>query len=493
MADRLALVGVVGFVGSLFALTLFPASSVFLGLCGVLAIAFLVLFAFSKHKTFLFAGVLFLAMVLGAGRMLFIPLGLSPALQERIGSEITLSGVVVVPPDIRETTQRVTLEVAEEKEKTRILVVAERFPGVMIGDRVNATGTLEYPEPFSTDGGREFRYDLFLKKEGVFAVLSFSHIEVVGQERGFFIDAYRALSNIKPAFINALGAALPEPHSSLASGLIAGGKEGLGNSLVEAFIETGLIHIVVLSGYNILIISDWVRRILRFLPPRLGASVAGMTIVLFVLAAGAGAASVRAGLMALIALIGRATGRTYEAVRALLFVGVLMLLHNPLLLLYDPGFQLSFIATLGLLLGTPLLERVFSFVRIQVLRELAAATLAAQIAVLPLLLYQTGLLSLSAFPANMLVLPAVPLAMGLSFFTSIVGFLVPAIAPVAGLPAFVVLVYITAVAEFFAALPFSSVVLPAFPFVCVLVSYAFLGYVVYRTRRALRAPQPRSN
>lgn len=492
MADRLALSGVVGFSIGILIASFVPAHAALAGFSFLLGASFLLLFFFLKERGFLVVAVFCLLSALGIGRVLLVPSELPSSFTKQIGSEISISGTVTAPPDILETTQRLTVEEGEGKERTRILVITERFPEVFVGDQIVATGTLNSPEPFATNGGREFRYDLFLKKDGVFALLSFSDIDVVGQERGFFIDAYRALSLIKPAFIDALSASLVEPYAALSAGLIVGGKEGLPDTLEDAFIKTGLIHIVVLSGYNVMIVADSVRAVLAFLPPRLALGASGATVLLFVLAAGAGAASIRAGLMALIALFGRATGKTYVAVRALLFVGVLMLLHNPLLLTYDPGFQLSFIATLGLLFGTPITECWFSFVRLRMLREVLASTTAAQIAVLPLLLYQTGMLSLVSLPANALVLLVVPLAMWLSYAASAVGFLLPSVAPLFGLPALAILWYITGVAQVLAALPLSSITVPAFSFVFVVFSYTALGFFVYRLTPP-RAPQPPPN
>jgi len=253
------------------------------------------------------------------------------------------------------------------------------------------------------------------------------------------------------------------------------------------------VHIVVLSGYNVMIVAEGVMRSLSFLPRRMAAAAARAAIGVFVLAAGAGIASIRAGLMAGLALVARATGRTYDVIRALLLVGVVMLMHNPLLLAYDPGFQLSFVATLGLILGAPIFARALSFVRSGFLRELLASTLAAQVAVLPLLLYQTGLFSLVSLPANVLVLPFVPLAMALSAGAGLAGMLVPAVAPVLGIPAHLLLMLIIAIAEISAALPLSSVSVPQFPFAIVVLAYTALAYAVWRESKKKAAPQGAAN
>jgi competence protein ComEC len=173
--------------------------------------------------------------------------------------------------------------------------------------------------------------------------------------------------------------------------------------------------------------------------------------------------------------------------------GLIMLLWNPLTLAFDTGFQLSFVATLGLIFGIPIVERWFMWVRSLFMREIVSSTVAAQIAVLPLLLYQNGLFSVIALPANVLVLPLVPLAMLLSALSGIAGFLVPALAPAVSFPAYLVLSYITGIAENAANLPFAAFSLPAFPFVLVLLAYAFLGVYVARQRVAQIVSRRRSS
>ncbi|MEK7080118.1 MAG: ComEC/Rec2 family competence protein, partial [Patescibacteria group bacterium] len=217
-----------------------------------------------------------------------------------------------------------------------------------------------------------------------------------------------------------------------------------------------------MSGYNVMIVAEAVLKTARRLPKHIAASIAGVAILLFVLAAGGGASAVRAGLMAGVALFARATGRTYDALRALIAIFVLMLLLNPALLVSDTGFQFSFVAALGLILGTPLVEPRLMFIHNALLREVVATTIAAQVFVLPLLLYQTGNLSLVALPANILVLPTVPLAMLLSAIAGFVALLVPVAATIVGAPAFVVLWYITSMASWPAALPLAQVIIPQF-------------------------------
>ncbi|MCI0597823.1 ComEC family competence protein [Candidatus Parcubacteria bacterium] len=478
--NRLLLVSVIGFALGVLAFSLFEFGWSVVVFIFLLGIVFLFFRVRKKSAVFTAASIFMLAAVLGGVRVLLQPSALQDTFVPLIETRTTLEGVIVADPDLREEHQRLTVKVEKEGAHTNILVVTQLFPHVSYGERIRFSGTLQVPEPFDTDNGRTFRYDTFLAKDGIFSVMQNATIEVIARREGILTHIRGALSDFKFTGIDALGVALPEPQASLAAGLILGGKQGLGEELLADFIRSGLIHVVVLSGYNVMIVADFVLRLFGFLSKRFAASAAALTIGAFVLAAGAGPASIRAGLMAGFALYGRATGKTYEAFRALVIAGLLMVVWSPLTLAYDPGFQLSFVATLGLIFGTPIVERWFAFVKNSFLREIASATVAAQTAVLPLLLYQNGLFSLVALPANFMVLPIIPLAMLLSALAGLAGLLVPFAAPVLALPAYGVLSFITLVVETASRVPFSALSLPAFPFVFVLIAYVLVGWFVRR-------------
>lgn len=471
MSDRILLMGLVGFAGGISCRSLFFWPWQFLLLILLFAASLSVLYVSRRAPLYLLVLALCIGAAIGFGRVMLAPAAPSAELAAKAGSTVAIEGVVAQEPDVREQSQRIVLRL---ESGDRVLAVAPLHPEVSIGDTVEAAGTLERPEPFATDEGRTFRYDQFLAKDGIFLVLDRASLRVIGSDLAPQDYVLRALLSLKHGFQNGLSSALPEPHASLASGLITGGKQGLGERLLDAFIISGLVHIVVLSGYNVMIVAEAVLRALSSLSRRAAAVAAGMVIFLFVLVAGAGAASVRAGLMAGLALTARATGRTYAVLRALAAAGTVMLLINPLLLAYDPGFQLSFLATLGLILLAPRIARSLGFIRSEFWRELLAATIAAQVAVLPLLLYQTGLFSLVSIPANLFVLPVVPLAMLFAAIAGAVGFIAAPFAPLLGLPALMLLSYIVSVAETAASLPLSSVTVPQFPFVFVVLAYLAL-------------------
>lgn len=495
MTERLLIAGVIGLMSGIACRSFFVVSlPVVLLVC---LLSCLGLFVASHYRVrYVFVGVVFLSLfVLGVMRVNLMPSMLPDAFAPLLGKSVLLEGVVDADPDVRETSQRVTVLVSQDGVKTRTLVVAPLFPSVAYGDTVEVSGTFSSPEPFDTAGGRIFAYPKFLAKDEIFSMVPRAHLEVRDTTPSLSRIPLRALYQVRHWFEIGVSHALPEPMSALAMGLLTGGKQGLGDALLLAFTLSGLLPIVVLSGYNVMIVAEQVQRLFAFLPRRVGVLIAGVTVLLFVVASGAGASAVRAGIMAGVALFARATGRTYDALRALVFVLVVMVLLQPLVLVYDPGFQFSFMATLGLILLSPIVARYLLWVRSSLIRETLATTIAAQVCVLPLLLFETGNLSLVAVPANLLVLPVIPLAMLLSFIAGMVGLVVPPLAPLAGVPAYAMLWYVIEVARVAASLPLSSFVVNAFPFWIVLISYValFMGmHYIKKNEPQARGPEVHS-
>lgn len=409
-----------------------------------------------------------------------------PLLEAHLSEIVTLRGVVRGDPDVRESSVRVALSsvciISDEVCLTSDGVVLAVLPpqsGLRHGDHVTVAGMLTVPQPFDTDTGRVFDYPQYLAVSGVGYVLSFAHLE--SREEGSF-GVYRTLYALKRWYVSGMGMSIPEPMAALGNGITAGDKRALGGELTNTFRDAGLVHIVVLSGYNITIVVAALLYVLRMRSRTTKVVVSSLAIGLFVVMTGAGAASVRAGIMATLGLLAYALYRPYALSRALSVAVVCMVLVQPRVLLYDPGFQLSVCATLGLVWVAPLIARRLTSVPERFgLRDIVASTLGTYVGVLPLIAFSIGEVSLVALIANILVLPVVPLSMLFSFIAGVGGALVGgSVSVFIGYPAYVVLSYILFVAEQVAALPFATIVVPPFPLWGVFVGYVLIGVYVVR-------------
>jgi len=291
------------------------------------------------------------------------------------------------------------------------------------GARIDFSCLLSLPKNFDD----AFDYRMFLAKENiayvcekatVFTPLLPDHISKL----------YTLLFTPKKFFERALERSIPAPESGLALGLLVGGDHRLPEALSQAFVTTGLTHIVAISGYNIALIAQgfiifglflglWRKQALWF---------ALVSIVLFVFLVGAPASAVRAGIMGSCVFLGLFSGRLSSGIHILTLASATMLLFNPLLLRFDIGFQLSFLATLSIILSAPFIRVYFPKPFFgKGLLEIFLLTLSVELFVGPIIAYQFHIFSPFALMMNMLVLPFVPYAMMTSFATALSFLILP--------------------------------------------------------------------
>lgn len=440
----------------------------------------------SHRKEFALIMFVFLGLLIGIERYaLWDSPQRNSVILEKVGSIVLLEGRVSDEPEVREGKMHLTVALyttdrnGEAKELNEGLrVIVNRFPEYHYGDRLLIEGKLTVPEKFTEDDGRVFDYPKYLQSKGIYYQMIFPSITLTGVGGGS--SMLHMLFAIKSHFEHVIASVLPSPHSALLSGLLLGGKQSLGEEWLERFRVAGIIHIVVLSGYNMTIVAEWLVVLFRSFGFYGSLSAGAVGIIVFALMTGGGATVIRAAIMALIVLFARATGRTYDMGRALLLAGTLMVLQNPSILLFDPSFQLSFLASLGLVFISPIIEqKVRLFRGMTMLREVLVSTIATQLTVLPLLLYQTGMLSLVALPANLLVLPFIPFTMLLGFLAAIVGLFSVTLGIFIALPAQGLLSWILAVAKHAEAVPYAAVHTGSISALIVFVLYAVLGFFAY--------------
>ncbi|MES2315651.1 MAG: ComEC/Rec2 family competence protein [Patescibacteria group bacterium] len=437
----------------------------------ILAISFIsILFShFTKLKWGVIAGVFILMFALGVLRFHIAD---KPA-PDMVS--VNMSGIIVDEPDIRENSQMLTVET----NNTKILITTGFDQEFKYGDEIGFSGKLQKPENFITDQGKEFDYVDYLRKDGIFYVMSYANIEILSHDNGNFIKS--ALFSVKEKFLDKMNMAIPAPENLLMGGLILGEKSAFDQSLRQSFVDTGTIHIVALSGYNVTILANWVMQLFKFLPQALGISAGILTILLFVIMTGGSSTAIRAGIMATLALVARATGRNYDVARALMLAGVIMILLNPFVLVFDVSFQLSFIATIAVIFLQPRIEKYFMWVTDKFeLRNIISTTCAAYVFVAPFILYEMGNFSLVALPANILILPFIPFTMGLGFITGFAGMLWYGLAIPLGFVSFIFLHYELSVVAFFSHLPFAAIYFPNFPLILTVLIYAYFIWRLYR-------------
>jgi len=241
---------------------------------------------------------------------------------------------------------------------------------------------------------------------------------------------------------------LPEPMASLLTGIVLGVKSSLPYDFNEALRNTGVIHVVVASGTNITFVVVFLIFIFnRFFNRRLAILLSFLGIIFYSAMAGFQAPIVRASLMALTVLSSQILGRQSFGLLSLTFAVLMMLFINPLYI-QDVGFQLSVMATLGLLAIGPIFKR-WKFFSIPFIGEDLKTTLSAQIMVLPILLFSFGKVSILSPIVNALVLWVIPPVMILGFVIAVLGLIYFPLAQIVSYFAYGFLFYFVEMVRFF--------------------------------------------
>ena len=484
MQDRIFYGVCFGFVFGVFLRSLVFVNLYFTILLGIISFAlFLFFLLISRSKWGIIASIFILAFCFGIFRFHIADRSAPFVFESQVGQKTSFAGKIIDGPDIRENNQKLTIEMSRlnldsKTEKIKILATTNFGEDFKYGDEINFTGKLEKPENFITDQGKEFDYVNYLRKDGIFYVMSYPSVEIISRGNGNFIK--NALFFIKEKFLEKMNFAIQSPENLLMGGLILGEKSAFSQELRQDFVDTGTIHIVALSGYNITIVAEWFMKLFTFLPKNLGIGMGILAILLFVLMTGGSSTAVRAGIMAILALIARATGRNYAVARALILAGIFMIFLNPFVLVYDVSFQLSFIATIAVIFFAPRIEKYFMWVTESFkLRDIISVTCAAYIFVLPFILYKMGNLSLVALPANILILPFIPFTMLLGFFTSFLGVIWYGLAVPLGFISYLILHYELSVINFLANFQFASLSIPNFPLILTILIYMYFIYILF--------------
>ncbi len=449
----------------------------------VLGLAFLVALIFSRRRGYVLGTCMLAMLLLGIARgeswerSWMLDRG-----QISHDTSATLEVMVSREPDQRESLTHLTAIVRQvdgqvPTRKTHVRISVLPYPTYAYGDILRVSGKITYPEAFMGESGRLFDYPMYLATKGVTHTMYLPSVRVLGREGHVVMHGLYAF---KAWIVSRLQLLYPDPHQALLSGMLLGEKRSLGEEWIDYFTRAGIIHIVVLSGYNMTIVAEWMMFLFRGFGFRISLALGALGIMGFTFMTGAGATVVRAGIMALLVLLARATGRPERVLRMLIIAGALMVAHEPAIVVYDPSFQLSFLATLGLVLIAPLIDARLTLFRAQpLLREVIIATCATQLMVLPFLLYLMGMFSFVALPINVMILPFIPLAMLLGT-VSIVASIIPLLGFVVSVPTIAILELILNTARAGAELPYATALIPV-SFTMMVLLYLMLCVLWYRT------------
>jgi competence protein ComEC len=329
------------------------------------------------------------------------------------GRTVRVLGVVSQEPDVRDTGVNYVVSATTAGTASHpiavsgsVLVHLPVSEELQFGDRVELDGRLETPQ--SQPG---FDYRAYLRGRGIGSTMAFVRAADLGpgpSTLGFSVVHARI------ALERDIDEWLPEPEASLLIAICLGARSATLGSLAPAFISTGLIHIVAISGIKIAMIAGTVFELAALTRRRaLRVVVASAVLLSYVALTGFTASGVRSALMWELVFVAFYLGRGTVALVSLGAAAAAMVALEPSLV-YDVGFQMSVAGTFAIVAFAPGLSHLARRVP-SPFREALAVTLAAQIGTFPVVLHAFGLTSPVGPVANALVLPLLPLSIILGF------------------------------------------------------------------------------
>ncbi|MGF1481223.1 MAG: ComEC/Rec2 family competence protein [Cyanophyceae cyanobacterium] len=269
--------------------------------------------------------------------------------------------------------------------------------GLFLGQSVSLSGTLYAPQPAANPGAFDFR--AYLARQGAFAGF---------QGQVSFADSRQTweLAQWRQRIIQAQVRFLGSPTGPLLSSIVLGRKAvDLPHDIQDLFITAGLAHVLAASGFHVSLLLGVVLGLTRRFSARSQLIAGCGALVIYIGLTGVQASVMRAALMGGAALFALISERKVRQLRTLLLTAALLLLFNPLWI-WDLGFQLSFVATLGLMTTLPALQKRLDWLPVPI-TTLIAVPLAAQVWTLPLSIYVFKTVALYSILINVMATPLV--------------------------------------------------------------------------------------
>ena len=385
---------------------------------------------------------------------------------------VELKGTVSQAPDVRDKSTHLYLSGIElktadgwQKLKGTVLIFVPRFPVYNYCDELLVKGKLETPQPIDN-----FNYPGYLSNQGIYSTMLSPQTYLIGTGKGF-----RPLARVyalRNRLSQAMSATIPEPQASLAQGMILGIRGNITPELQNAFIQSGTMHILVISGSQFNIVAGilvatgiWLFGKRRFFYIWLALAA----IWIYALLTGMSPPVIRSAVMVSIFLFADLLGRQKSAMTAIGFAAALMIAITPKILA-DASFQLTFMSTLGMVVVAPRLQNWGKNIIADKLGEEGGfvktadwvadslfVTLGVTIAIWPLLVYYFGIFSVVSPLASLLVLPALPYLLGSGTLAAVLGIFLLPVGQIVGWLAWLAAFYMLVIINGFAKLTFSAI------------------------------------
>lgn len=398
---------------------------------------------FFKYQYMFILGLMFISLTLGI--LHHYNSSMVPKEFSSFSGDVSFIGTIVREPEVQGYGMRIIV-LPDFSNNGKVQLSTNRFSELDMGDVIQVSGTVTTFE--------ESGYRNYMASKGVYFSMFYSKIELLKKGNKPFIF------KIKDRFEDVLYYSIRSPESTLLGAMVLGNKHLLSNETKEKLNVAGVRHITAVSGMHVAVLSGILMSLfLYFGLWRKQAFVATIIVLfLFILLTGLQSSAIRAGIMGTMFLLGQVMHRQSVSVRGLVFAGSFMLFFNPKLLIGDVGFQLSFLAVLGIIMFLPLFQKWLKVVpNIMGARDILGMTFAAQILTLPLLIYSFEYISVISPLINILLIPFIPLLISIGFIFLLFGAIFQPIGLILSIPVSLLLYYFILVIDIASWFPINAI------------------------------------
>jgi competence protein ComEC len=349
--------------------------------------------------------------------------------------------------------------------KLYVTVPLLQATGLHPGQQIAVTGVLYKPKGALNPGG--FDFQKFLKQEGTFAGLTGKQVNILDENRQW--GWWQVREQIVRSQVRGLGI----PEGPLVSAMVLGGKAvDLPYDIRDLFVKVGLAHALAASGFQTSLILGVILQLTRRAKKVTQIILGSLGLLIFLSLTGFQPAVLRAVIMGFAALVGLALQRKVKQLGSILLAATILLIFNPLWI-WDLGFQLSFLATLGLIITVPPIIKRLDWLP-PAIASLIAVPLAATIWTLPLILLIFSVVTVYSLPLNILSTPLISVISIGGMFSALVSLILPDLGSTLASFLYQPTHWLIQLAEFFANLPVSSVAVGSISIWQMLVIYVLM-------------------
>lgn len=361
-----------------------------------------------------------------------------------------------------------------EKVTGKVYVTAPlmQVTGLYPSQVVTIKGRLYVPNPPLNPGG--FDFGGYLKREGIFAGLSANSVQIIKESNWWA----RNLADFRQRIIQTHVRFLNVPYGNLVSSMAIGSRAvDLDLDLQNAFRTAGLAHTLAASGFHVSLLLGCILYLTRSYSPRVRLIVGLSSLLIYTTLTGFFPSILRASLMGVAVLIAIINDRSVKTYGSLLLAALILLLINPLWI-WDLGFQLSFLATWGLIVTLPAIVNKLDFLP-PTIANLIAVPLAATIWTLPLVCYAFNRIPVYGILTNVLATPFVIIITLGGIFTAVIGVFIPVVGSTISYLLFIPIWLLIKLVEISNKLPFSSLAVGEISIFTLIIAYSILLLITF--------------